>query len=63
VDRWLAAPGLAELSGATSMASLGLALSVDRGAGHLLPQRTPEFVADEIVAALPGGARSTLAGA
>jgi pimeloyl-ACP methyl ester carboxylesterase len=152
LDRWLAAPGLAELSGATSMASLGLALSVDRvrgwiagtvglpdgylrrarttllrpgawrsyaveqralvrgvtalepelaritapttilfgdrdpivspraarrlaeqipgarlvvrhGAGHLLPQRAPEFVADQVVAALPGGARSTLAGA
>lgn len=30
LDRWLAAPGLAELSGATAMASLGLALSVDR---------------------------------
>jgi pimeloyl-ACP methyl ester carboxylesterase len=152
LDRWLAAPGLAELSGATSMAGLGLALSVERvrgwiagtvglsdgylrgarttllrpaawrsyaieqralvrdvtalepelwritasttilfgdrdpivspraprrlaeqipgarllvrpGAGHLLPQRAPGFVADEIVAALPGDARSTLAGA
>jgi pimeloyl-ACP methyl ester carboxylesterase len=152
LDRWLAAPGLAELSGATSMAGLGLALSVDRvrgwiagtvglpdgylrcarttllrpgawrsyateqralvrgvtalepelaritaattilfgdrdpivspraawrlaeqiprarlvvrpGAGHLLPQRTPGFVADEIVAALPDDARSTLADA
>ena len=152
LDRWLAAPGLAELSGATSMAGLGLALSVDRvrgwiagtvglpdgylrrarttllrprawrsyateqralvrgvtalepelaritaattilfgdrdpivspraawrlaeqiprarlvvrpGAGHLLPQRTPGFVADEIVAALPDDARSILADA
>lgn len=152
LDRWLAAPGLAELSGATAMASLGLAVALDRvrgriagtvglldddlrrapttllapaawrsyateqralvrgvtaldpelariaapttilfgdrdaivspraarrlaeqipgarlvarpGAGHLLPQRAPGFVADEIVAALPGDARSTLAGA
>lgn len=152
VDRWLAAPGLAEISGATAMASLGLALSVDRvrggvaatvglpdgylrrarttllrpgawrsyateqralirgvtalepglgtitapttilsgdrdpivspaasqrlsqqipgarlvvrpGAGHLLPQRAPAFVADEILAALRGDGGSTLAGA
>ncbi len=152
LDRWLAAPGLAELSGATAMASLGLALSVDRvrerlasavglpdgylrrarttllrpgawrsyateqralvrgvtalepglktiaapttilfgdrdpivspdaarrlaeqipgarlvvrpGAGHLLPQRAPGFVADEILAALPSGSGYTLAGA
>jgi pimeloyl-ACP methyl ester carboxylesterase len=152
LDRWLVAPGLAELSGATAMASLGLALSVDRvrgrvaaaaelpdgylrrarttllrpgawrsyaieqralvrgvtalepglariavpttilfgdrdaivspgaarrlseqipgarlvvrpGAGHLLPQRAPAFVAGEILAALPGDDGSTLAGA
>jgi pimeloyl-ACP methyl ester carboxylesterase len=152
LDRWLATPGLAELWGATAMASLGLALSVDRvrgrvaaaaglpdgylrrarttllrpgawrsyaieqralvrgvtalqpglatiaapttilfgdrdaivspaasrrlseqiprarlvvrpGAGHLLPQRAPAFVADEILAALPGDDGSTLAGA
>jgi pimeloyl-ACP methyl ester carboxylesterase len=152
LDRWLAAPGLAELSGATAMASLGVALSVDQlrarvgaavglpdvylrrarttllrpgawrsyaieqralirdltelepglakiaapvtilvgdrdrivspaasrrlaeqipqtrlvirpGAGHLLPQREPAFVAGEILATLPGATRSTLAGA
>jgi pimeloyl-ACP methyl ester carboxylesterase len=152
LDRWQVAPGVAELSGAIAMASLGLALSVDRvrgrvaaaaglpdgylrrarttllrpgawhsyaieqralvrgvtalepglatitapttvlfgdrdaivppgasrrlseqisgarlvlrpGAGHLLPQRAPGFVADEILAALSGGGGSTLAGA
>ncbi len=152
MDRWLAAPVLAELSGAAAMAGLGLALSVDLlrgrlaaaaglpdgylrrarttllapaawrayaieqralvhgvaalepgletiavptrilvgdrdrivsptasrrlarqipaarlvvapGAGHLLPQRAPGFVADEILAALRGDAGSTLAGA
>ena len=152
LDRWLAAPGLAELSGAGAMASLGLALSVDRvrgriaaaagipdgylrrarmtllrpgawrsyateqralvrgvtalhphlatiaapttilfgdrdaivspgasrrlaeqipgarlilrpGAGHLLPQRAPGFVADQILAALARNGGSTLAGA
>jgi pimeloyl-ACP methyl ester carboxylesterase len=151
LDRWLAAPGLAELSGATAMAGLGLALSVDRlrgrvadivglpdgylrrarttllrpgawrsyateqralvrgvpalepglatiavpttilfgdrdpivsprasrrlseqipgarlvvrpGAGHLLPQRAPGFVAEEILAAAPANGGSTLAG-
>ncbi|HEY5244275.1 MAG TPA: alpha/beta fold hydrolase, partial [Acidimicrobiales bacterium] len=41
----------------------GARLVVRPGAGHLLPQRAPGFVADEILAALPGGAGSTLAGA
>jgi pimeloyl-ACP methyl ester carboxylesterase len=152
LDRWLATPGLAELSGAAAMASLGVALSLDQvrgrvaaavglpdgylrrarttllrpgawrsyateqralvrgvtalepdlqtivapttilfgdrdaivspaaaqrlseqipgarlvarpGAGHLLPQRAPEFVAGQILAALSGAAGSTLAGA
>jgi pimeloyl-ACP methyl ester carboxylesterase len=152
LDRWLAAPGLAELSGAAAMASLGAALSLhqvrgrvaaavglpegylrrarttllrpgawlsyateqralvrgvialephlqtiaapttilsgDRdpivspraaqrlaeqipgarlvvrpGAGHLLPQREPAFVAEQILAALAGATGSTLASA
>jgi pimeloyl-ACP methyl ester carboxylesterase len=39
----------------------GARLVIKPGAGHLLPQRDPEFVADQIVAALPGGEASTLA--
>jgi pimeloyl-ACP methyl ester carboxylesterase len=41
----------------------GARLVVRPGAGHLLPQREPAFVAGEILAALPGAAGSTLAGA
>ena len=41
----------------------GARLVVRPGAGHLLPQREPDFVAGQILAALPGAAGSTLAGA
>lgn len=41
----------------------GARLVVRPGAGHLLPQRAPGFVADQILAALPSGSGSTLAGA
>jgi pimeloyl-ACP methyl ester carboxylesterase len=40
----------------------GSRLAIKQDAGHLLPQRDPEFVADHIVAALPGAKGSTLAG-
>jgi pimeloyl-ACP methyl ester carboxylesterase len=39
----------------------GARLVIKPGAGHLLPQRDPEFVADQIAAALPSGEGSTLA--
>jgi pimeloyl-ACP methyl ester carboxylesterase len=39
----------------------GARLVIRPGAGHLLPQRDPAFVAEAIVAALPSGEGSTLA--